>query len=128
MARIRTYALDNNVTGSDYWIGTDGNDNSNTKNFSPNSVAQYLNENEIIDVSNSVRFRYDTIDSGQQRKDGTISFQNEIGATVPMSDLSSFVLSKKNKKRKRLKFFFKFIANYKSNTSQVKRYKHIWII
>jgi hypothetical protein len=113
MARIRTYALDNNVTGSDYWIGTDGNDNSNTKNFSPNSVAQYLNENEIIDVSNSVRFRYDTIDSGQQRKDGTISFQNEIGATVPMSDLSSFVLSKKTQSGKDVSFFLNVLPTTK---------------
>jgi hypothetical protein len=113
MARIRTYALDNNVTGSDYWIGTDGNDNSNTKNFSPNSVAQYLNENEIIDVSNSVRFKYDTIDSGQQRKDGTISFQNEIGATVPMSDLSSFVLSKKTQSGKDVSFFLNVLPTTK---------------
>ena len=113
MARIRTYALDNNVTGSDYWIGTDGNDNSNTKNFSPNSVAQYLNENEIIDISNSVRFRYDTIDSGQQRKDGTISFQNEIGATVPMSDLSSFVLSKKTQSGKDVSFFLNVLPTTK---------------
>ena len=113
MARIRTYALDNNVTGSDYWIGTDGNDNSNTKNFSPNSVAKYLNENEIIDVSNSIRFRYDTIDSGQQRKDGTISFQNEIGATVPMSELSSFILSKKTQSGKDVSFFLNILPTTK---------------
>ena len=113
MARIRTYALDNNVTGSDYWIGTDGNDNSNTKNFSPNSVAKYLNENEIIDVSNSVRFKYDTIDSGQQRKEGTLSFQNEIGATVPMSNLTSFVLSKKTQSGKDVSFFLNVLPTTK---------------
>lgn len=113
MARIRTYALDNNVTGSDYWIGTDGNDNSNTKNFSPNSVAQYLNENEVVDVSNSIRFRYDTIDSGQQRKDGTMSFQNEIGATVPIEDLSSFILSKKTQSGKDVSFFLNVLPNTK---------------
>ena len=113
MARIRTYALDNNVTGSDYWIGTDGNDNSNTKNFSPNSVAKYLNENEVIDISNSIRFRYDTIDSGQQRKEGTISFQNEIGATVPMSNLTSFVLSKKTQSGKDVSFFLNALPTTK---------------
>ena len=113
MARIRTYALDNNVTGSDYWIGTDGNDNSNTKNFSPNSVAKYLNENEIIDVSNSIRFKYDTIDSGQQRKEGTLSFQNEIGATVPMEDLTSFVLSKKTQSGKDVSFFLNVLPTTK---------------
>lgn len=113
MARIRTYALDNNVTGSDYWIGTDGNDNSNTKNFGPNSVAKYLNENEVIDVSNSVRFKYDTINSGQQRKEGTLSFKNEIGATVPMSNLTSFVLSKKTQSGKDVSFFLNVLPTTK---------------
>jgi len=113
MARIRTYALDDNVTGSDYWIGTDGNNNSNTKNFSPNSVAKYLNENEVVDVSNSIRFRYDTIDSGKPRKEGTLSFQNEIGATVPMQNLSSFVLSKKTQSGKDVSFFLNVLPNKK---------------
>lgn len=42
MARIRTYRSDTNVTASDKWIGTDGNDNNNTKNFSPNSIADFF--------------------------------------------------------------------------------------
>lgn len=113
MARIRTYALDDNVTGSDYWIGTDGNNNSNTKNFSPNSVAKYLNENEVVDVSNSIRFRYDTIDSGKPRKEGTLSFQNEIGATVPMQNLSSFILSKKTQSGKDVSFFLNILPTTK---------------
>jgi hypothetical protein len=95
MARISTYQVDTNVTGADIWIGTDGNDNKKTKNFSPNILAQYLNENEVISTANSLRYRYDTIASGDSRKPGTISFQTEIGANVPFSSLTTFILSNK---------------------------------
>ena len=95
MARISTYQVDTNVTGADIWIGTDGNDNKKTKNFSPNILAKYLNENEVISTANSLRYRYDTIASGDSRKPGTISFQTEIGANVPFSSLTTFILSNK---------------------------------
>ena len=95
MARISTYQVDTNVTGADIWIGTDGNDNKKTKNFSPNILAKYLNENEVISTANSLRYRYDTIASGDSRKPGTISFQTEIGANVPFSSITTFILSNK---------------------------------
>ena len=95
MARISTYQVDTNVTGADIWIGTDGNDNKKTKNFSPNILAQYLNENEVISTANSLRYRYDTIASGDSRKTGTISFQTEIGANVAFSSITTFILSNK---------------------------------
>jgi hypothetical protein len=95
MARISTYQVDTNVTGADIWIGTDGNDNKKTKNFSPNILAKYLNENEVISTANSLRYRYDTIASGDSRKPGTISFQTEIGANVAFSSLTTFILSNK---------------------------------
>jgi hypothetical protein len=113
MARIRTYALDDNVTGSDYWIGTDGNNNSNTKNFSPNSVAKYLNENEVVDVSNSIRFRYDTIDSGKSRGSGTLSFATEIGAVVPINSLTTFILSKNTQSTKLVNAFLNILPGTK---------------
>jgi hypothetical protein len=113
MARIRTYALDDNVTGSDYWIGTDGNNNSNTKNFSPNSVAKYLNENEVVDVSNSIRFRYDTIDSGKPRMEGTLSFATEIGAVVPINSLTTFILSKNTQSTKLVSDFLNILPGTK---------------
>ena len=95
MARISTYQVDTNVTGADIWIGTDGNDNKKTKNFSPNILAKYLNENEVISTANSLRYRYDTIASGDSRKTGTISFQTEIGANVAFSSITTFILSNK---------------------------------
>ena len=113
MARIRTYALDDNVTGSDYWIGTDGNNNSNTKNFSPNSVAKYLNENEVVDISNSIRFRYDTIDSGKSRESGTLSFATEIGAVVPINSLTTFILSKNTQSTKLVNAFLNILPGTK---------------
>lgn len=93
MARIRTYVSDQNITASDKWIGTDGNDNNNTKNFSPNNLADFFNKNESLS-SSSIRFTYDTIASGSYRKQGTLSFKTELGPTVPISSLTTFMLSR----------------------------------
>ena len=113
MARIKTYKLDDNVTGSDMWIGTDGNDASKTKNFSPTYLANYLNQNEVIDVSNSIRFTYDTIDSGKNRKSGTLSFATEIGAVVPINSITTFILSKNTQSTKLVNAFLNILPGTK---------------
>lgn len=113
MARIKTYKLDDNVTGSDMWIGTDGNDASKTKNFSPTYLANYLNQNEVIDVSNSIRFTYDTIDSGKSRKSGTLSFATEIGAVVPINSITTFILSKNTQSTKLVNAFLNILPGTK---------------
>jgi hypothetical protein len=113
MARIKTYKLDDNVTGSDMWIGTDGNDASKTKNFSPTYLANYLNQNEVIDIANSIRYTYDTIDSGKSRKSGTLSFATEIGAVVPISSLTTFILSKNTESTKLVSAFLNILPGTK---------------
>ena len=113
MARIKTYKLDDNVTGSDMWIGTDGNDASKTKNFSPTYLANYLNQNEVIDVANSIRFTYDTIDSGKSRKSGTLSFATEIGAVVPINSITTFILSKNTQSTKLVNAFLNILPGTK---------------
>jgi hypothetical protein len=42
MARIQTYSSDQKVSGNDSWIGTDGDNYSQTKNFSPNRFTELL--------------------------------------------------------------------------------------
>lgn len=49
MGKIKSYPKDNNVTGDDIWIGSDGDNSLITKNFSPDSLAEYYNSNGIID-------------------------------------------------------------------------------
>jgi hypothetical protein len=42
MARISTYALDNNINDEDKLVGTDADDNNITKNFTLEGVAEYV--------------------------------------------------------------------------------------
>jgi hypothetical protein len=94
MTKISIYNIDENVTSVDKWIGSDGNNQNRTKNFTPKKIADYFNQNEVIDISNSIRYIYDTIAVGDQRKSGTLSFKTEIGPTVPIENITTFLLSK----------------------------------
>lgn len=58
MARIQSYTTDQVVTASDKWIGSDGGDNNNTKNFTATGVGQYINENNIIKSPNNLKYTY----------------------------------------------------------------------
>lgn len=94
MTKIKSYPIDNNITGSDKWIGTDGNGFNATKNFTVNGLANYFNDTRKIELSNSLSFKYDTIDVGDERSIGSFSFENEIGATVPFSSISNLMFHK----------------------------------
>lgn len=94
MTKISIYQIDDYVTADDKWIGTDVNTYNKTKNFTPRKVAKYFNENEVINTSNSIRYRYDTIAITDSRKQGTLSFETEIGSTVPIDTITTFILSK----------------------------------
>jgi len=48
MPRISSYPQDNNVTGSDIWIGSDGDNGLITKNFSADSLATYYINNDTF--------------------------------------------------------------------------------
>jgi hypothetical protein len=52
MARISTYPNDTNVIGADKWIGSDANNNNQTKNFTADAVAAYFNRASVIDTGN----------------------------------------------------------------------------
>jgi len=95
MARINTYELDTDINGGDRWIGSDSGFYNKTKNFTPVKLADYFNNSESINQSNTLRFRYQTLDPFETRSFGTISFENEIGSQVPFSDISEVLLSKK---------------------------------
>jgi hypothetical protein len=51
MTKIKLYPNDTNITGDDKWIGTDGNDNDITKNFTVNDVGTYINALGVETVS-----------------------------------------------------------------------------
>lgn len=94
MTRISIYSKDVNVTGNDRWIGSDAQNQNRTKNFTPDNVATYFNENQVIDLGVELRYFYDTLDPLQQRVFGSITFETEIGPQVNFSAISTFILSK----------------------------------
>jgi len=55
MPRISSYPKDTSVSGNDIWIGSDGDNGLITKNFSPDSLAKYFNDNNLFN-QNSYQF------------------------------------------------------------------------
>ena len=95
MTKIKNYPLDLEVNGGDKWIGTDSQSLAKlTKNFTPDNLAKYYNDKEVVESVNQLRFFYDTVDPGDDRASGSFSFQTEVGPTVPFSSISSLVFSK----------------------------------
>tara|TARA_R110001583_G_scaffold82312_1_gene218513 strand:- start:2733 stop:3449 length:717 start_codon:yes stop_codon:yes gene_type:complete len=89
MARISTYPLDTNLVGTDYWIGSDANSSYATKNFTIDSVAEYMNREST--QQQALRFVYtNTVPVGG----GTLSFNPQGADTVAFNGITTFRLSK----------------------------------
>lgn len=95
MARISTYNLDEQITGGDKWIGSDSGSYNKTKNFTPVRLADFFNSSQSIDLSNSLRFIYQTLDPLETRSFGTISFKIDQEPFVSFSSIDSILVSKK---------------------------------
>lgn len=95
MARISTYNLDEQITGGDKWIGSDSGSYNKTKNFTPVRLADFFNSSQSIDLSNSLRFIYQTLDPLETRSFGTISFKIDQDPFVSFSSIESILVSKK---------------------------------
>jgi len=94
MTQISRYVIDDKVTGSDKWIGSDAQTQYTTKNFTPTKLAVYFNENQVIDIGTPIRYRYDILEIGDTRLPGTITFEPQVGTPYSLSSISSFILSK----------------------------------
>tara|TARA_R110000787_G_scaffold3543_2_gene13833 strand:+ start:3808 stop:4545 length:738 start_codon:yes stop_codon:yes gene_type:complete len=96
MARISTYVNQEVVKADDKWIGTDASFLNATKNFTAQSVADFLNLDVRIQLD-VPRFYYQIIDPnvpGQTtRNSGSISFDPPQAADYPFSSVSGFRLS-----------------------------------
>ena len=105
MARISTYALDENLVASDKWIGTSANDSNATKNYSLGNVTDYLNNSGVID-SQTLRYKYQDVTPQDVRETATISFATSQGSTVNFSSITTWVLSKFAKPGKEVDSFY----------------------
>jgi len=93
MAKIATYVNDTNIVGADKWIGSDSQNNWQTKNFTAADVAAFIN----IRGSESQLFRYQYSDftpaAGLTRPDESITFFAGGAYQVAFNTISKFVLS-----------------------------------
>ena len=96
MARISTYNLELDIAGGDKWIGTSVLNNDATKNFTVDDVAAFFNNSGSIN-SQTLRYTYKNLPIEDDREQNTISFLTEIGATVPFSSITTWVLSQYSK-------------------------------
>jgi len=97
MARISTYVDQVVVKADDKWIGTDASFLNATKNFTAQSVADFLNLDARIQLD-VPRFYYQIINPtvpGQTvRNPGSITFDPQRGALVQFSVVTGFRISK----------------------------------
>lgn len=124
MTKIKVYPIDTKIDGSDKWIGSDVNNSNRTKNFTVSSLSDYFNATRSIELSNTLSFKYDTVEVGDQRSSGSFSFESEIGAIVPLSSITDLVFSKNTSNGKtiiELMSFFKdnIIAIAKSDEPNI---------
>ena len=61
MAKISTYPLDTNLVGTDKWIGSDADNNFATKNFTIDSVSEYMNR--VATQQQALRYVYNNTHS-----------------------------------------------------------------
>ena len=94
MARINTYAIDDNVTSQDKWIGTDSAGQI-TKNFTPQGVADWINAAGSVGVAGQMNFKFQT-DLGDERLSGTMSFDAGGGDETAFSAITTLKFSKYN--------------------------------
>lgn len=113
MTKISQYAIDTNVTGNDKWIGSDSQMYNTTKNFTPDKLAKYFNDNQVIDTGADVRFKYVILDNGEPRPYGSITFIPQQGQNVPFSTITSFIVSNKNTAGNLVPDFLEFLNNTK---------------
>jgi len=91
MARISTYPIDTKLSVNDKWIGTDTDNKNKTKNFSLESVIEFINVNAVIE-SQTLRYKFlaDAVDG--KRTSGSISTPLDAG-DAKFSDVTSIALS-----------------------------------
>ena len=96
MGKISTYITDTNVVGADKWIGSDSQNYWQTKNFTAQDVANFINK--VGAESQLLRYVYDIYAQGDPapavREPASISFLNGGASTVALNSITEVMLSK----------------------------------
>jgi hypothetical protein len=131
MTKISIYKIDEKVAGNDKWIGSDAQNQYATKNFTPAKLAEYFNENQVIDIGASIRYRYDILEIGDTRLPGTITFNPQVGTPYSFSNISTFLLSKYTLKGNDVTEYLNFLIGTKvliSKSSDVNKFGYFSVV
>jgi len=91
MARINTYPLDDNVSGSDKVLGTDTS--GATKNYALDDIADYFSKGNVIAIGGQVVYQYKSSASDMTHAEFTSNDGNG-GNQILMSAITDFVVYK----------------------------------
>jgi hypothetical protein len=94
MARINTYANDENISGNDKVLGTDTT--SVTRNYTFTNIGNYLNKANVVSILGQNNFVFQKELINGVRQEGSVSFLGYSGAGTQLSAITSLVFSAKN--------------------------------
>lgn len=92
MARISTYAIDNNITGQDKVLGSNI-DGYVTKNYTFNGIVEWLNATGAVAINGQNNYFFQSMPTDNGREQGTISFDLFGGVGTPFADITTFKLA-----------------------------------
>jgi len=92
MARISTYPIDEHLVSDDKWIGSSANSKLATKNFSLESVTDWMNNTSSID-SQTLRYKFQSNAYDSTRDRGSISMSPTVIGDVPFASVTGWTIS-----------------------------------
>lgn len=95
MARISTYAIDNNINGQDKVIGSN-NEGYITKNYTFNGIVSWLNATGAVAINGQNNYFFQSVPAETGRLQGTISFDNFGGVGTAFSLITEFKLAEQS--------------------------------
>ena len=94
MARLITYPVDQNVTGTDKLIGTNSGGDE-TKNYTLNGISNWVDDTGAITIAGQNNFRLQTSNvTGREVR--TISLPSYGGNGTPLANITTLVISQQD--------------------------------
>jgi hypothetical protein len=94
MARISTYAIDNNIDGQDKVLGSNS-EGFITKNYTFEGIVAWFNSTGAVAINGQNNYFFQSEPTETGRSQGTISFNLFGGVGTPFADITTFKLAEK---------------------------------
>ena len=108
MARISSYKNASPVVGTDKWIGTDSQNLDQTKNFTADSVAQYIRINGKVAVIGQLIYKYVLIPKTSM---GSFSLPTGALDVQPFNTITELVISEQDNTPQNVVAFLDYLIN-----------------